>query len=43
MKGGRFVDDGKKKEMLTDKKIGGLFNVPVHVREEEGWYYATGY
>jgi iron complex transport system ATP-binding protein len=43
MKDGRVVDDGKKKEMLTDTKIGGLFNVPVHVREEEGWYYATGY
>ena len=43
MSGGRFVDDGKKKEVLTDKKIGELFNVPVHVREEGGWYYATGY
>jgi iron complex transport system ATP-binding protein len=43
MSGGRFVDDGKKKEMLTDKKIGRLFDVPVHVREEGGWYYATGY
>ena len=43
MSGGRFVHDGKKKEMLTDKKIGELFNVPVHVREEGGWYYATGY
>jgi len=43
MSDGRFVHDGKKKEMLTDKKIGELFNVPVHVREEGGWYYATGY
>jgi iron complex transport system ATP-binding protein len=43
MKEGRFAGDGKKKVMLTDSKIGGLFNVPVHVREEEGWYYATGY
>jgi iron complex transport system ATP-binding protein len=43
MKDGRFVGDGKKEEMLTDMKIGGLFNVPIHVREESGWYYATGY
>jgi iron complex transport system ATP-binding protein len=43
MKDGRFVGDGKKKEMLTDTKIGRLFNVPVHVRQEDGWYYATGY
>ena len=43
MSDGKFVDDGNKKEMLTDKKIGGLFNVPVRVREEGGWYYATGY
>ena len=43
MNDGKFFDDGKKEEMLTDKKIGRLFNVPVHVREEGGWYYATGY
>ncbi len=43
MNDGKFIDDGKKEEMLTDKKIGTLFNVPVHVREEGGWYYATGY
>jgi iron complex transport system ATP-binding protein len=43
MNDGKFVDDGKKEEMLTDKKIGRLFNVPVRVREEGGWYYATGY
>ncbi len=43
MKDGKFIGDGKKEEMLTDKNIGGLFQVPVHVREEGGWYYATGY
>lgn len=43
MKDGRFVSDGTKEEMLTDRKIGGLFNVPVHVRKESDWYYATGY
>jgi iron complex transport system ATP-binding protein len=43
MKDGRFCDDGIKSAMLTDEKIGRLFNVPVHVKEEGGYYYATGY
>ena len=43
MKDGRFCRDGKKATMLTDEMIGGLFSVPLHVREEDGWYYATGY
>ena len=43
MNGGKFVGDGPKEEMLIDKKIGELFNVPVRVRKEGGWYYATGY
>ncbi len=43
MKDGQFVGDGTKEEMLTDRKTGGLFNVPVHVRKEGDWYYATGY
>ena len=43
MKDGRFCRDGTKTAMLTDEIIGGLFAVPLHVREEGGWYYATGY
>jgi iron complex transport system ATP-binding protein len=43
MKDGRFVGDGEKDAMLTEEKIGGLFNVPVNVRREGDWYYATGY
>jgi len=43
MKNGRFSGDGPKEEMLTDAKIGDLFHVPLHVREEGGYYYATGY
>jgi iron complex transport system ATP-binding protein len=43
MKEGRFWKDGLKKEILTDDNIGGLFNTPVHVLEEEGYHYATGY
>ncbi len=43
MKDGRFCGDGPKAEMLTDTVIGDLFHVPLHVREEGGYYYATGY
>ncbi|MDD1719623.1 MAG: ATP-binding cassette domain-containing protein [Methanoregulaceae archaeon] len=43
MKGGTFVSDGPKEEILTDELIGGLFCVPVHVRSEDGYYYGTGY
>ena len=40
---GRIFGDGVKNTLLTDEKIGGLFSVPVHVQEENGWYYATGF
>ncbi|MDD4254276.1 MAG: ATP-binding cassette domain-containing protein, partial [Methanofollis sp.] len=43
MKDGRIYGDGPKEEVLTDEVIGGLFDVPVHIREEGGWYYASGY
>jgi len=43
MKDGRIVADGPKEKILTGRKIGDLFCVPVHVRKEAGWYYATGY
>lgn len=43
MKDGRFCDDGPKAGMLTDTKIGDLFRVPLHIREEGGYYYVTGY
>lgn len=43
MKDGRICGDGPKAEMLTEGKIGDLFHVPLHVREEGGYYYATGY
>ena len=43
MKDGRFVADGRKQEILTDERIGGLFDVPVRVKDDGGWYYATGY
>ena len=43
MKNGKFVGDGRKEDILTDRHIGRLFDVPVQVKEENGYYYATGY
>jgi len=43
MKNGRFVEDGPKEEMLSNKHISRLFDVPVQVRCVDGYYYATGY
>ncbi len=43
MKEGRFYLDGGKEAVLTDKHIGGLFSIPVGIRKENGYYYATGY
>jgi iron complex transport system ATP-binding protein len=40
---GKISGDGPKSAMLTDEKIGALFSVPIHVHEENGWYYATGF
>ncbi|HOB18503.1 MAG TPA: ATP-binding cassette domain-containing protein [Candidatus Methanoculleus thermohydrogenotrophicum] len=43
MRDGTIWRDGPKAEVLTDDTIGRLFRVPVHVMEEGGYYYATGY
>ena len=43
MKDGTCIRDGPKAALLTDDHIGGLFDVPVHIKEEGGYYYATGY
>ncbi|HDS63357.1 MAG TPA: ATP-binding cassette domain-containing protein [Methanofollis liminatans] len=43
MKDGRICGDGPKEEILIDSVIGGLFDVPVRIREDGGWYYASGY
>jgi len=43
MKEGRFIGDGPKPAMLTEEKIGGLFRVPVRIREDSGYYYTLGY
>ncbi|MEI7434572.1 MAG: ATP-binding cassette domain-containing protein [Methanomicrobiales archaeon] len=43
MKDGHFCMDGPKDEVLADTNISNLFSVPVHVRIDDGYYYATGY
>ncbi|ADN37532.1 ABC transporter related protein [Methanolacinia petrolearia DSM 11571] len=43
MKDGRFFSDGPKEEILKDDIIGGLFDVPVNIRKEGDWYYASGF
>ncbi len=43
MRDGAVRMDGEKAEVLTDEAVGDLFRVPVRVREEDGYYYATGY
>ncbi len=43
MKDGNFIGDGPKPAMLTEEKIGGLFQVPVRIREDSGYYYTPGY
>ncbi len=43
MRDGGIAADGPKEEVLTDERIGGLFDVPVRLVRENGWYYATGY
>ncbi|MEI6292897.1 MAG: ATP-binding cassette domain-containing protein [Methanomicrobiales archaeon] len=43
MKEGHFCMDGPKEEVLTDINISNLFLVPVQVRKDDGYYYASGY
>jgi iron complex transport system ATP-binding protein len=43
MRDGAVQKDGPKADVLTSEAIGDLFRVPVRVREEDGYYYATGY
>ena len=42
MKEGKFCEDGRKEDLLTDAHIGRLFEIPVRIRKENGYYYATG-
>ena len=43
MKDGKIEKDGAKRDLLTGKTIGALFDVPLEITESGGYYYATGY
>ncbi|NOT27563.1 MAG: ATP-binding cassette domain-containing protein [Acidobacteria bacterium] len=40
LRGGRIVTDGPKGSVLTPEHLGSLFDAPVAIDEEEGYYYA---
>lgn len=40
MRDGRIVADGKKEDLLRSSVISDLFEVPVRVEEQDGFYYA---
>lgn len=43
IKEGRILYDGKKESILTAHHVSELFSVHIQVKEEGGYYYATGY
>lgn len=43
MKNGNLFSDGSKETQLTSAKISQLFGIPITVKEENGYYYASGY
>lgn len=43
MKQGRVFADGPKEQILTEERIGSLFSVNLRIRQEGGYFYATGY
>lgn len=40
---GKIFKDGRKEEVLTDASVSSTYNVPVKIRCEDSYYYATGY
>jgi iron complex transport system ATP-binding protein len=42
-KNGAIYQDGPKEEVLTDRFIRAVFDVPVRIIHDDGYYYATGY
>jgi iron complex transport system ATP-binding protein len=40
MRAGRIVEDGAKRELLTEEKLGGLFGGEIHLMERGGWFNA---
>jgi iron complex transport system ATP-binding protein len=42
-KNGAIYQDGPKEEVLIDRFIRAVFDVPVRIIHDDGYYYATGY
>ena len=40
MRGGRIVGDGPRTELLTEKRLSGLFNTPVRMGRDEEWLHS---
>ena len=40
LRDGRIVADGPKRSVLTAEQLGGLFDAPIAIDEEDGYYYA---
>jgi len=40
MREGRIVEDGSKKELLTEEKLGELFGGGIHLSERDGYFNA---
>ena len=40
MADGKIVADGDREELLTERKLGELFNVPVRLSERDGFVHA---
>ncbi|HWQ64151.1 MAG TPA: ATP-binding cassette domain-containing protein, partial [Methanospirillum sp.] len=43
MKSGNLFSDGSKEALITSTTISELFDIPITVKEENGYYYASGY
>jgi iron complex transport system ATP-binding protein len=43
MKQGRVFMDGAKPDILTAKNVGNLYDIPVQIKENAGYYYVVGY
>jgi iron complex transport system ATP-binding protein len=42
-KDGTIFLDGQKEDVLSDESISAVYDVPVNIINDKGYYYATGY
>jgi iron complex transport system ATP-binding protein len=38
LRAGKVYRDGPKSELLADEALAGLFDIPAHIEERDGWY-----